>query len=309
MRIVSVGEVLWDVIGEREFLGGAPLNFSVCAQRLGNEVAFLSAVGQDRRGERAIEAIRAEGLSTEWVQMVANRPTGTATATMDETGSASFHIQRPVAYDLLELDDATLRRIAEMCPDWIYFGTLAQTSAGNELLLHRLVAAAPDARHFYDLNLREGQWSVPLVQRLSDLATVLKLNESEAGVLFEASGMSGSFSLQRFCRDWSQRHRLDVICVTLGERGCAVWSSGTLQEFSGVRVKVADTVGAGDAFSAAFLHGLEQRWPMGRVAAFANSLGALVASRAGATPAWTLEELREFNPSAFCDTDGNFLRP
>lgn len=308
MRIVSLGEVLWDVLGDREFLGGAPLNFSICAQRLGNEVAFVSAVGQDRRGDMALEAIRAQGLATEWVRTVPSQPTGTAIATMDDTGSASFHIQRPVAYDRLDLDEAALQQLTATYPDWIYFGTLAQTSAGNEALLNKLIAGSPGVHCFYDLNLRDGQWSVPLVQRLSDLATVLKLNGSEAETLFGASGMSGTFSIERFCRDWSQRYGLDVICITLGERGCAVWSGGALQEFSGLRVKVADTVGAGDAFSAAFLHGLEQRWPMARVAAFANSLGALVTSRAGATPAWTLEELRTFNPSGFCDTDGNFLR-
>lgn len=309
MRIVSVGEVLWDVLGDREFLGGAPLNFSISAQRLGNEVVLLSAVGRDRRGEMALEAIRAQGLGTDWVRTVPSQPTGTARATIDDTGSASFSIQRPVAYDRLDLDEAALQQLTAVRPDWIYFGTLAQISAGNEALLHRLTTGAPGARRFYDLNLREGQWSVPLVQRLSNLATVLKLNESEAEMLFGASGMSGVFSLERFCQSWSQRYQLDVICVTLGERGCAVWSGGALEEFPGVRVKVADTVGAGDAFSAAFLHGIERGWPMARIAAFANSLGSLVASRAGATPAWTLEELRSFNPPGFCDTDGNFSAP
>lgn len=309
MRIVSVGEVLWDVIGEREFLGGAPLNFSICAQRLGNEVAFVSAVGGDRRGRAALDAIRDQGLGTEWIRTIPDQPTGTASATMDASGSATFHIQRPVAYDSLDMDYAALQRIAEMRPDWIYFGTLAQTSAGNEALLNRLIARARGVRGFYDLNLREEEWSAPLAQRLSDLATVLKLNESEAELLFGTLGTSEAFSLERFCREWSRRHWVDLICVTLGERGCAVWANERLEMFPGIQVSVVDTVGAGDAFSAAFLHGLEQGWTLGRVAAFANSLGALVASRAGATPAWTLEELKAFNPSLFCDTKVNFSTP
>lgn len=308
MRIISVGEVLWDVIGEREFLGGAPLNFSVSAQRLGDEVTLISAVGDDRRGRLALEAMRALGLKTDRIRKLPGEPTGTATAMMDDTGSAHFLIQRPVAYDLLDLNEGALRQIEAMRPDWIYFGTLAQTSAANEALLRRLTATAPGARRFYDMNLREGQWSADLLQRLSDLATVLKVNESEAEMLFGIMGTPGEFSLERFCREWSRRHGVDLICITLGERGCAVWSDGALQEFRGVAVKVADTVGAGDAFSAAFLHGIERGWPMKRVAGFANSLGALVSSRAGAIPTWTLEELRDFNPSAFCDTDGNFLR-
>lgn len=309
MRIISLGEVLWDVIGEREFLGGAPLNFSICAQRLGNEVTFLSAVGEDPRGRAALNAIRAQGVGTEWIRTVPDQPTGVANATIDASGSATFHIQRPVAYDSLEMDEAALRRIVEMSPDWIYFGTLAQTVDGNEVLLNRLIDHAAGARRFYDMNLREGQWSVQLVQRLSDLATVLKLNESEAEMLFRAVGTSEAFTLERFCREWARRHRVDLICITLGGRGCAVWSGGSLRQFPGIPVRVVDTVGAGDAFSAALLHGLERGWPMERVAVFANSLGAFVASRAGAVPAWTLEELRVFNPPAFYDPEVPFLAP
>lgn len=291
MRIVSVGEILWDLLGEGEFLGGAPLNFSICSQRLGNDVALVSVVGDDRRGAMALRSIQAHGLATEFIQTIAGQPTGTATSDIDESGSANFNIQRPVAYDFLDPGESALQQLAAMRPDWIYFGTLAQTSAGNEALLRRLIAAAPGARCFYDMNLREGQWSAPLVERLSAFASILKLNESEAEILFGISHGAEKFSLERFCESWSRTHELRTICVTLGERGCAVWSGGALQHFPGVAVRVVDTVGAGDAFSAAFLHGFDRGWPLERTAAFANSLGALVAGRAGATPAWTIEEL------------------
>lgn len=291
MRVISIGEVLWDVIGEREFLGGAPLNFSISAQRLGNEATLVSAVGVDARGALALESIHGHGLGTEFIQTLPDHPTGTAVAAMDASGSATFQIIRPAAYDFPGLDEAALRKIADARPDWIYFGTLAQTSPDNEALLHRLIDAAPAARRFYDMNLREGQWGLELVRRLSALATVVKLNEFEAETLFRITHTSEKFSIEGFCRLWSQAHDNEMICVTLGERGCAVWSGGALQTFPGVAVKVIDTVGAGDAFSAAFLHGFHLGWPIEKTAAFANSLGALVASRAGATPAWTLEEL------------------
>lgn len=291
MRVLSIGEVLWDVIGDREYLGGAPLNFSVSAQRLGNEASLVSAVGKDARGAEALRSIREHGLGTEFVQALVDHPTGTAVATMDESGSATFQIIRPAAYDFLDFDAGALQRLRAMRPDWIYFGTLAQTAPGNEALLLRLIAAAPAARRFYDMNLREGQWSLPLVERLSRLATVLKLNELEAETLFRMTHGSEAFSLERFCEFWSQTYRNELICVTLGERGCATWSGGALQMSSGIGVNVIDTVGAGDAFSAAFLHGFHLGWPIERTAAFANALGALVASRAGALPAWRLEDL------------------
>ena len=291
MRVISIGEVLWDVIGDREFLGGAPLNFSISAQRLGNEAAFISAVGADARGVLALESVREHGLSTEFIQTFPDHSTGTAVASMDSSGSATFQIIRPAAYDFLNLDETALQQLTATRPDWIYFGTLAQTAPGNEALLHRLIAAAPAARRFCDMNLREGQWSLALVQRLSGLASILKLNESEAETLFRISHGSERFSLERFCEFWSRAYGIELICVTLGGSGCAVWSGGSLQMFPGVAVKVIDTVGAGDAFSAGFLHGFHLGWPIEKIAAFANALGALVASRAGATPAWRLEEL------------------
>ncbi|HET8637613.1 MAG TPA: carbohydrate kinase [Acidobacteriaceae bacterium] len=291
MRVISIGEVLWDVIGDREFLGGAPLNFSICAQRLGNEAALVSAVGADARGARALKSIRAHGIRTEFIHTLSDHPTGTAVATMDASGSAAFQIIRPAAYDFPGLDDSALRKIADARPDWIYFGTLAQTAPDNKALLHRLIDAVPAARRFYDMNLRDGQWSLELVRRLSELATVVKLNESEAETLFRMTHVAEKFSMDEFCRYWSQAHDNELICVTLGERGCAVWTGGALRMFPGVAVNVVDTVGAGDAFSAAFLHGFHLGWPMERVAAFANELGALVAARAGATPEWRLEEL------------------
>jgi fructokinase len=298
VRVVSVGEVLWDVIGDHEFLGGAPLNFSMSSQRLGNEVALVSAVGADRRGVRAIRSIEALGLNPKFIEVIPDRETGAATVTTDDSGNASFVIRRPAAFDFLNTDDLLVAHLAAIHPDWIYFGTLAQTSNGNEAVLHRLVAAAPKARCFYDLNLREGHWSFDLVQRLSGLASVIKLNEFEAETLYHLACNGEQFSLEAFCRCWSQIYGTEVICITLGLRGCAIWQDGGLKIFAGFPVKVVDTVGAGDAFSAAFLYGLQLGWPMERTASFANALGAIVASRAGATPNWTIEECLRLSESA-----------
>jgi len=290
VNIVSIGEVLWDVIGEQEYLGGAPLNFSVSSQRLGNQVALITAVGGDRRGELALQKIQQLGLNTGSIRIVEGCATGAAIVSTDIAGNPTFVIDRPAAFDFIEIDGPALRGIQKIRPDWIYFGTLAQTTARNEDMLHRLISAVPAARRFYDINLREGHWNLPLVQRLSHLASMIKLNESEAEVLFRNFYADQLFSVEKFCRNWSDDVGARTICVTLGERGCALWVNGAFRTFAGFFVKVEDSVGAGDAFSAALLHGLELGWPTERAAAFANALGALVASRAGATPAWTVEE-------------------
>lgn len=289
--MLSFGEILWDVFPQEEHLGGAPLNFSAAMQRLGDPVLLLTAVGSDLRGECALKRMRAMGLSTELVQVIPGEPTGTAIVTKDPSGNAAFVIQRPAAFDLLSYDEPLISRVTSLHPEWIYFGTLTQTRTSNEAMLQQMVPRIPGVRCYYDMNLREGHWNLPLVQRLSTLATVIKLNESEAETLFRLTGGSADFSLERFCRQWSATYDIQVMCVTLGSKGCAILSEDAFQTFAGFPAEAVDTVGAGDAFAAAFLHGLHRQWSTRRIAEFANALGAIVAGRAGAIPDWNPEEI------------------
>lgn len=294
MRILSIGEILWDVFGEREFLGGAPLNFSVSAQRLGNSVALLSAVGADSRGSLAHEAMREHGLMTDFVQASPTAPTGAAIVSTDMQGNASFVIDRPAAFDEVDLNTSLLSWISAFQPQWIYFGTLAQAFHGGEQRLAQILNTLPKSKRFYDINLRHGHWTLPLVKQLSGLATIIKMNESEAQELWHQTNGHVAYSLDDFCGFWAAAYGCELICITRGSAGCAVWQPDHLQFFPGFRVSVVDTVGAGDAFAAAFLHGLEQEWPVERTANFANRIGGFVASRAGATPDWSLEEFPDF---------------
>jgi len=292
VQILAIGEILWDVFDHAETLGGAPLNFSAAAQRLGNQVALLTAAGDDLRGTRALESMIALGLSTEFVQVLPGKDTGTAVVTTDAHGNASYFIKRPAAFDEFELSEARLTDIESLHPEWLYFGTLAQTNHPTEKILHRILERVPRVNCFYDMNLREGHWNLPLVQRLSRLAAILKLNDNEAEILFRLTCPDEEFSLEQFCRHWSETYGVGAICVTLGGQGCAIFKDNALQRFHGFTIKVADTVGAGDAFAAAFLHGFGLGWPVDEIATFANALGALVASRAGATPRWSVDECR-----------------
>ncbi len=292
MRIVSVGEILWDVIGKNEYLGGAPLNFAAHAQKLGHEVYPLSAVGADARGHKALDLLRARAMSTEFVQVLKDKPTGTAEVELDMEGKPSFRILRPVAYDFVDLTDHELKRFAEIKPDWIYLGTLYHMSAQALASTKKLLKAVPKAKRFYDVNLREGHWSLATIEQLSSLATVTKLSDSEAESLdagVDASEGPGH-SIENFCRRWCDRFGCETMCVTFGERGCAILKDGKYSQAPGYHVTVADTVGAGDAFSAAFVHGLSQGWDSERIALCANAVGALVASRSGAIPDWSIAE-------------------
>lgn len=291
MKIVSLGEVLWDVIGGEEHLGGAPFNFSVHASRLGHEVYFTSAVGCDERGDRVLERMAQMKLSTRFVRRVERFPTGTAAVTLDRRGQPSFCIEHPAAYDFLELTAVDLEELHSPAPDWIYFGTLAQESPGVREVTDGLLAAKTGARRFYDINLRPSCYTPHLVRYLMSQATVVKLNEEEAPTVDRICGRSHS-KLEDFCRDYATVLGWEAVCVTLGAEGCVLLVGEEFIRARGYPVKVVDAVGAGDAFAAAFLHGLGSGWRAGQVADFANRVGALVASRAGAIPTWTMDDIK-----------------
>lgn len=291
MRILSIGEILWDVFDQYEHLGGAPLNFAAHAQKLGHEVFPLSAVGDDERGRRTLEILHSRAMSTEFVATLPGVATGTAEVELDMEGKPSFRIVRPAAYDYLDLSPTRLKAISDLKPDWVYFGSLYHTTGEALASTRRVLKAAPAARRFYDVNLREGNWNLHALEELSSLATVVKLSDNEAEALdanVDASQANGS--IESFCRRWQDRFQCQTMCVTYGERGCAILRNDTFTQVPGFRVEVADTVGAGDAFSAAFVHGLDQGWTSEQIGRFANAVGATVASRAGAIPDWTADE-------------------
>ncbi|HEY2913711.1 MAG TPA: carbohydrate kinase [Candidatus Angelobacter sp.] len=289
MKIVSVGEVLWDVLPFAEHLGGAPFNFAWHAHNLGHEVCFVSAVGNDPHGNQALKQMAEAGLSTRFIRQVPDHPTGTVTVAMDPLGLPHYTIHRPAAYDFPSVSPSNFDALLNRAPDWIYFGTLQQMSAPAHDLTLRLLASAPSAKRFYDINLRANFFTPELIQDLARHANVLKLNEQEVPVLREIAGIEGD-SVERFCRDCLSMFQLDAICITLGPEGCVLLMNDEFLESPGFSVQVADTVGAGDAFSAALLHGINVGWPVSQIANFANRVGALIASRPGGTPKWSIDE-------------------
>lgn len=289
MKIVSIGEVLWDILPEAEHLGGAPFNFALHAHHLGHEVCFVSAVGEDPRGDGVLDQMAQSGLSTRFIRRTPDHPTGTVTVAMDSYNLPQYQIHRPAAYDFPALGQLDLDALLTPAPDWIYFGTLQQTSAPAHELTMKLLASAPTARRFYDVNLRANSFTPEMVRTLARQAHVLKLNEQEVPALQEIGGIQGE-SREQFCRNCLQAFQLDAVCITLGPKGCALFLNNEYLEAPGFCIRVADTIGAGDAFSAALLHGLNAGWPLRQIADFANRVGALVASRPGGTPQWTVAD-------------------
>jgi fructokinase len=289
MRIIVIGEVLWDVFADSEKLGGAPFNFAVHARRLGHQPTFVSTVGDDERGRAVLTRASELGLPTGFIRTVAGAPTGTVSVRVDSAGQPDFTIHRPAAYDALRLDRADLQRLAAIEPDWLYYGTLHQAEPAPRAQTQKLLEALPGAKRFYDINLRRNSYTRELIAELMASAHVVKLNDDEAVTVDSLSGRRHD-SLSEFTEFWSRQWGWTAVAVTRGSRGCALRIGGDYAELPGYTVKVADTVGAGDAFAAALLHGLSQGWDARRTGDFANRVGAVVASRPGGVPAWSMED-------------------
>ena len=176
-RVLVLGEVLWDLFPASVRLGGAALNFAAHSKRLGHDPLLVSAVGTDELGDEAIRAITTLGLDPSFVQMTERFKTGTAAVQLGPGDQTSFVIERPAAYDAVQLSDRHIDQIIKWQPEWLYYGTLFSSSVGGRDVLRRLLGAVPQARRFYDLNLRPGCNSPELVTELLAAANVVKLNE------------------------------------------------------------------------------------------------------------------------------------
>ena len=280
--ILALGEILWDLFEDGRRLGGAPLNFGAHARELGHPVSLISALGADALGAEAADLIGSLGLDCRFLQTDHDLPTGTARVRLGPDGSPQFEIPRPAAYDALETTEQLIDQLGRSGHAWFYFGSLFAAIPSGRATLERILDALDSTSTFLDLNLRPGCDMPDLVTELLWRADVVKLNAAELAQVQSLTGLPRSLEL--FCPAAARRFGWRALAVTLGSRGCAIWAEGRYAEAPAHPVIVVDTVGAGDAFSAAFLHGLSQRWPAARIADFANRKAAGVAGRPGALP-------------------------
>ena len=290
-RIVGIGEVLWDMLPGGAQLGGAPANFSYHAHALGAASCIVSRVGDDALGRDILARMAALGVRSECIQVDPVRPTGTVGVTVDADGQPQFDIHRDVAWDHLEVTPAATRAVA--AADAVCFGTLAQRGEVSHATIRALVAAAPSASlRILDVNLRQHYWSKALIEESLALATVLKVNDTELPKLAALFELRGDVRSQ--IDQLSERWGLRAVAYTRGEHGSVLRTAHAWSEHPGVTTTVVDTVGAGDAFTAAMTLGLLAGWPLDDVNAHANRVAAFVASHAGGTPALSAECLAPF---------------
>lgn len=280
---LGVGELLWDLLPSGPRLGGAPFNVVAHLRRFGCTTTYVSAVGRDELGRQALAEARGLGVDTRLIQ-VNEHPTGVVHVQVDARGVPVYEVVSPAAYQAIEPPDP-LDLAAVGGIDLVVFGTLAQRFGGTRLATELLVDACKGACRLYDVNLRPDCWDPQLVERLLDIATVVKLNDDEQAALADALGLPVG-PTEQFMRTACARYNLRGVCVTRGEAGAALLLDDVYREAPAPRVDVVDTVGAGDAFAAGLGYGLIQSWTVSEILSAATRLGAFVASRDGAIPDW-----------------------
>jgi fructokinase len=286
--VLGIGELLWDLLPGGERLGGAPFNVVAHLRRFGWRCAYVSAVGRDALGRRAIEEAARLGIDTSPIE-VNERPTGVVRVRLDAAGVPDYEIVSPAAYEAIVPRQGRCVGVGAHL-DMITFGTLAQRFSGVRAATHLLASEAPDAIRLYDVNLRRDCWHFGLVEELLILANVVKVNQEEQKVLAGGLGLPTD-STEAFARATSSRFSLRAVCVTRGPTGATLLLDDDYVEAPAPRVRVVDTVGAGDAFAAALGKGLIEGWTAPQIVDVANRLGALVVSRSGAIPEWSLSEI------------------
>lgn len=287
--LVGLGELLWDVFASGKRLGGAPANFAYIANLLGDQGIPASRVGADVFGDEALAQLAQSGLSTAFVQRDQKHPTGTVQVEIDSAGQAHFAIARSVAWDFLEWTAEWQKLAAEA--DAICFGSLAQRSqTSKQTILAFLRAAREDALRIFDVNLRENFYTAEIIAESMRQASVVKTNREELPLIMSLLGLEHVTERESVGRLLS-RFGLRLVCVTRGGSGSLLVSRDEIHEHFGFKVTIADTVGAGDAFTAALAYGFLRNQPLSRINDLANRVGAWVASLPGAMPAAPKEGL------------------
>lgn len=280
--VVGLGELLWDVFETRKELGGAPANFAYMTSLLGDEGIVASRVGRDRLGNAAARRLARLGLSQASLQIDSQHPTGTVKVAIGSDGQPQFQIAEGVAWDHFEWSSnwqGLAARASAVC-----FGSLAQRSASSrETIRLFLEALTPKALKVFDVNLRQKFFSAEILRDSAKIADIVKVNHEELPRVAEALGRKANAKEE--AAKWLLRNcDLKLVCVTEGMNGSYLVAANGTHKHPGFPAEVADTVGAGDAFTAALVHHYLRGASLEVMNAAANRMGSWVASQTGATP-------------------------
>ncbi len=287
--VVGLGEVLWDVLPEGKQLGGAPANFAYHAGKLlgKDQVVAISAIGEDTLAEETLEALKAHELVTLMPRVPF--PTGTVQVTLSGDGIPSYEIKEAVAWDNIPFNEE-IEHVAAHCRA-VCFGTLAQRSSISRATILAFLDATPqDCLKVFDINLRQHFYSASVVEESLHRCNILKINDEELEIVRQMCCPTiGEVSVDQVCRHLLKTYQLDMLILTCGTAGSYVFAPDALSFLETPKVEVADTVGAGDSFTAAFVASILQGKTISESHQAAVQVSAYVCTQHGAMPDYPME--------------------
>lgn len=289
IKAVCFGEVLMDVFPDEERIGGAPLNVAVRLSSLGIETQLISKVGSDQKGEQIISFLKEQGVGTSNILKDTEHPTGIVKVRLSKSGSATYEIAHPAAWDKIMVTTENKKAVEKS--DLFIFGSLV---CRDEVSRSNLLELLQKAKYkVLDFNLRPPHYTKELLVELIHQADFIKFNDDE---LFEIAELLGSpyHSLEQNLRFIAERSPAKTICITKGRHGAVLLRNGSLYYNSGFKIKVEDTVGAGDSFLASLLAKLFEGEAVQVALDYACAVGALVAGEKGANPKLDPNMVKEF---------------
>lgn len=287
-KIVCYGEVLWDMLPTGKKLGGAPLNVALRAQSLGDQTAVISSIGEDEAGKEIIAEMKLREMNMEHIQTSNKFETSEVQVTLNTKGSATYEIKMPCAWDDIQLSEDNTKAVEE-ADAFIYGSLVARRKQSCETLLSLLKKSK---FNIFDINLRPPHYTYERLEVLMKHAHFIKLNDDEVFEICENYGFH-SQNMENCIRFISESTDTHTICVTLGENGAVLFSRNKFTYNKGYKITVADTVGAGDSFLATIVSKLLNGTEPQEAINYASAVGAIVASKKGANPFVSQEEIQK----------------
>lgn len=278
--VVGIGELLWDLLPTGKQLGGAPCNFAFHASQAGCESLVISAVANDEAGNEIKSTMHSLGLSTKYIQSN-SQATGTVSVSLADNGQPNYTIHENVAWDNIIWENS-LNDLAKRS-DAVCFGSLAQRDHLSESTIQEFLKNLPEkCLKVFDINLRQQFYSAEIIEKSLQQANVLKLNEDELPVVAALFSLTGNVESQ--LKSLLHKFDLKYIAYTKGGEGSILLSANEMSYLESPKVKVVDTVGAGDSFTAILIAGLLHDLPLNIIHKKANEVAAFVCESKGATP-------------------------
>lgn len=279
--VVGIGEVLWDVLPEGKKLGGAPANFAYHVSQFGLNSRVVSAIGNDKLGteiERDFSEKGLEGI----IEKVAY-PTGTVQVSLDDNGVPNYTIKENVAWDNIPFTTALKELAQHTCA--VSYGSLAQRNIVSRETIHAFLDAMPKegAYKIFDINLRQNFYTKDIICESLERCNVLKINDEELVAVSRLFGYPG-IDLQDKCWILLAKYDLKMLILTCGVNGSYVFTPGHVSFVETPKVTVADTVGAGDSFTAAFVSAILRGLSVSEAHKLAVNVSAYVCTQNGAMP-------------------------